>query len=260
LIDIHNHIIWDVDDGAKSLEESIEMAKIAEEDGIHKIIATPHYMEDSYCAKKEEIQFKINVLNESIKKEKINIEILEGHEVFLTVDIIDKIQENEVMTLNNSKYILIEFSLMNIPQNAEKIINNIMKQGYRPIIAHPERINSVVSNPDSIIPFIEMGCLTQITSGSILGLFGSKIKKTAEEMIVKNMAYIIASDGHNTKVRKPKISKAYKRITELTDDENVKEMKKRTLQIINNEDMEYIEPNIGKKKKSLLSKIFNKKT
>ncbi|HCX03101.1 MAG TPA: hypothetical protein DHM42_01340 [Clostridiales bacterium] len=107
MIDIHNHIIWDVDDGAKSLEESIEMAKIAEEDGIHKIIATPHYMEDSYCAKKEEIQFKINVLNESIKKEKINIEILEGHEVFLTVDIIDKIQENEVMTLNNSKYILI---------------------------------------------------------------------------------------------------------------------------------------------------------
>ncbi|MDW7669951.1 MAG: CpsB/CapC family capsule biosynthesis tyrosine phosphatase [Bacillota bacterium] len=256
MIDIHNHIIWGVDDGAKTIEDSIEMAKIASEDGIHKIVATPHFMEDSFQVHKEKIIEKIDTLNLKLKEENIDVEILKGNEAFITVDILEKIEENKILSINNSKYILVEFPLMNIPQNSEKIINNIMKKGYRPVIAHPERINSIVNDPSILIPFIEMGCITQITSGSILGLFGEKIKKTSKEMITRNMVYIIGSDAHNTRSRKPKISRAYSKISELTDEKNVKEMKRRSVQIIFDKDLEYIEPEVKMKKKSFFSKFF----
>src|SRR6056297_1250057 len=140
MIDIHNHIIWDVDDGAKTIEDSIDMAKIAFEDGIKKIVATPHFMEDLYYTDKDKIVEKIKILNKTLKEQNIDVEILKGNEAFITVDIVEKIEQNKILTINDSKYILVEFTLMNIPQNSEKIINNIMKRGYRPIIAHPERI------------------------------------------------------------------------------------------------------------------------
>jgi len=256
MIDIHNHIIWDVDDGAKTIEDSIDMAKIALEDGIKKIVATPHFMEDSYHKSKEEILKKTEKINSLLKEKHIDIEILNGHEAFFSIDIVQKIEEEKIFTINNSQYILIEFPLMNIPQNSEKIINNIMKRGYRPIIAHPERINSVVNNPSILIPFMEMGCVTQVTSGSLLGLFGEKIKKTSEEMVRRNMVYIISSDAHNTRSRKPKLSRAYRKISELTDKKHAKEMKRRTVQIIYNKDLEYIEPKIKTKKKSFFSQFF----
>ncbi len=256
MIDIHNHIIWDVDDGAKTIEDSIDMAKIALEDGIKRIVATPHFMEDSYHADKDKIIEKIKILNNTLKEQNIDVEVLKGNEAFITVDIVEKIENKDILTINDSKYILVEFPLMNIPQNSERIINNIMKRGYRPIIAHPERINSVVNNPSILIPFIEMGCITQITSGSLLGLFGEKIKKTSEEMVRRNMVYVISSDAHNTRSRKPKISRAYRKISELTDEKNVKEMKRRAVQIIYDKDLEYIEPEVKMKKKSFFSRFF----
>lgn len=255
MIDIHNHILWDTDDGAKNFEESMAMAKIAAEDGIKQIIATPHFMNGTYKSSKENIKEKADIVNKKLKEENIDLEILLGNEVFLNIDSVDKIKKGEIYSLNNTKYILIEFSFMNIPQNADRIIHQMMKEGYRPIIAHPERISSVVEDPSILIPYIEMGCMTQITSGSILGYFGDKVKKTAVELIERDMVYTIASDAHNAKSRKPKLSNAYKKITEISGEKYVKDLKRRTCQIIYDKNIEYLEPKV-KGKKSFFKKIF----
>lgn len=257
MIDIHNHILWGIDDGAKDFEESLAMAKIAVEDGIKQIVATPHFMNGTYKSSKEIIKEKADILNKKLKEENIDLEIILGNEVFLNIDSVEKIKKGEVYPINNTKYILIEFSFMNIPQNADRIIHQMMKEGYRPIIAHPERISSVVEDPSILIPYIEMGCMTQITSGSILGYFGDKVKKASEEIIKRDMAYTIASDAHNAKTRKPKLSKAYRRIGEISGEKYVKELKRRTYQIIYDKDIEYLEPKM-KSKKSFLKRFFNK--
>ena len=244
MIDLHNHILWGVDDGSKDIEESIEMAKEAEKDGIKTIAATPHYMEGSFRESSTNILEKIQKLNRLLEEKNIDIEIIEGQEVFLSVDIIKHLDKKELITINKSKYLLIEFSMLNIPTNADKMINKLMKKGIRPIIAHPERVETIIREPSVLIPFIEMGCLTQVNAGSIKGYFGDKIKKTAIELIERDMVYIIASDAHNAHRRKPQLSEAYEKIEEIKDKEYVEKLKKTAEKIIKDEDIEFIEPKV----------------
>lgn len=178
---------------------SVAILRLAEEQGVTDIILTPHYIQNhrgyyiNECVKEN-----FEILKNEIKKEKINLNIYLGNEVYVdSLEIISKIKSKEVYTLNDSKYILIEFPMDNIIDNVEDIIYEIRMLGMTPIIAHPERCNVFFENKRLIDRCIEEGALIQVNAGSILGRFGRDIKKYALKLIKGNKVDFIATDTHS---------------------------------------------------------------
>lgn len=215
MLDIHSHILFGIDDGAKSLNDSIELIKQAQTEGVTKIIATPH-KDPKYQPTKETILAKVKELNNKIKELNLNIKVLPGQEVRLYQNLIDDLLSNQLMTLNNeNKYILIEFPSTHVPQYSSQILYELQLKGIRPIIVHPERNDDIIKNPKILEDFVKNGALAQITAGSIIGKFGRKSKKTSYLLLKHNLISFIASDAHNLKTRtfnlKHAKSKLYKK-------------------------------------------------
>lgn len=215
MIDIHAHILPGIDDGADTIETSLEMLKIAEDDGIKKIIATPHhntgYFETSYI----DVIKHIEDLNNKAKENNINIEILPGQEVFLNKHTLNLYKSGIISTLNNTKHMLIELPFDNMPNYTFDMLYELKVLGITPIIAHPERYNYVIDKPTIINQFVDEGCLFQITSGSITGMFGKEVQKTAETLIRHRICHFVASDAHTTRKRCPKLKKSFDIISAL---------------------------------------------
>lgn len=197
LIDIHCHVLFGVDDGAKTLEDAVEMLKKATESGVTKLIVTPHYMEDGYKSSPKEIMDKISSLKQKIKEEKINIEIYPGEEVFIFLNIYEKLNGKEILSLNNTKYVLIEFPLYEEINYIDDIIFKLTSMEKIPIIAHPERYLTSVKNFDKIKKLIANGALLQINANSLVGHYGKKQQEIAIKLLKNNMAHFVASDAHS---------------------------------------------------------------
>ena len=137
MIDIHSHLVYDVDDGARTLEDTLYMLKEAEKAGFTDIILTPHYMENYYEVPSSEISDKI----ENIKKnaQNIKIKLHQGNEIYATENIVELLNSNIAMSLNNSRYVLFELPMKNMPMNLEQIFYLLLQAGKLPVIAHPER-------------------------------------------------------------------------------------------------------------------------
>lgn len=258
MIDIHCHILPCLDDGARNVEEAVEMARIAYSEGITKIVATPHYIEDEICPSLYEINHKIKELQIVLKSENIDIEILIGNEVYLTYFLTSYIKRRNIATINNTQYILIEFPMFNIPTYTEDVIYNLKLIGITPIIAHPERYRYVMENPNVLIKYIDMGALCQINSGSITGKFGKEIREISKVLISHDMAHFVASDGHSMRNRAPKLKRAYERVMHLYGKEKSEELFKINPQkIIEGKNIDIEEPKkIGQKNK--IKSFFNR--
>ncbi len=189
-----------IDDGSKSLEESIAILKKAQKEGVTDIMLTPHYIKNSKFAcnnkKKEEL---LESLKTKMKKEKIKITLYLGNEVYIDSDIISLIEENEIKTLNNSKYILIELPMTVEFNAASKIFLKLIKKGYYPILAHPERYTYVQDDISKLDEFIDMGVLLQGNYMSLYGKYGSDAKEVLKELLKKGLIHFLASDIHHEK-------------------------------------------------------------
>lgn len=211
MIDIHSHILPEVDDGAHSLEDSVRMAKLAMQEGIHQIIATPHHMNGSYNNIKLDIIQKVNELNEAFSANGIELKVYPGQELRIYGELIEDFNNNEILTLNNADtHLLIEFPSANVPRYAEKILYDIQMKGITPIIVHPERNRELVENPTKLYEFVKKGALTQVTAGSIAGKLGKNVQKFSLQLIESNLTHFVASDAHNTDSRPYYMSKAMK--------------------------------------------------
>jgi protein-tyrosine phosphatase len=200
VIDIHCHILPQIDDGPSNITESIEMAKIAAIDGITKIVATPHIKDTLHPV--TFIKKSIAVLNSRLGEMGISIEILQGADVNAMLDI----SLLKGYTLNNTDYILIEFPHSHLPKNAKEILFNMMIKGYRPIMTHPERNFSVIKNPDSLFELLDTGLLVQITADSLTGAFGVDIQECAFYLLRRGVVSFIATDAHSSQQRRPILS------------------------------------------------------
>ncbi|MFE7060662.1 tyrosine-protein phosphatase [Sutcliffiella sp. NPDC057660] len=210
MIDIHCHILPSVDDGAKHMTESIEMARAAVQQGITTIVATPHHNDGKYMNKKEEILEKVEELNSRLKKEEIDLTILPGQECRISGEIIEHYENGEVLTLNNtSKYIFIELPSSQVPLYTEKLVYDLQMKGLIPIIVHPERNAELIESPDKLYQLVKKGACTQVTAASVAGKFGKKIKKFSLDLIEANLVHFIASDAHNIKNRTFMMKEAY---------------------------------------------------
>ena len=249
IVDIHSHIIPGIDDGSKNMEMTLEMLKNAEKDGTKDIIATPHYMLEYGESIISEVKILVEEINSIINNQGLNLKIYSGQEVYYTENIIQDYMEGRIGTLNDSKYMLIEFPMRKFDDNICDIIYELQVRGITPIIAHPERYKPIIEKPSNINKFINEGYLFQMNAGSLEGKFGSDVKKTTEALLENGIYNFIGSDAHNTKNRNTGLSNAIKFFNKNNIEEIFKDSSKK---ILNNEHIDFLGERI-KEKKSIFS-------
>ena len=217
MIDIHAHILPGLDDGPATMADALEMARIAVEDGIRIIVATPHCLNGLYNNYREGILSACSEFNLILKKECIPLEVLPGSEVHLGMEILEDIESGRLMTLNDTgRYFFLELPDQFILQTLVGFIVLLEKMNVTPIIAHPERNMAIQRNVKLLQDLISTGALSQITARSLTGGFGSPALQCSLQIIELNLAHFMASDAHSSETRPPILSKAVEKLSALT--------------------------------------------
>jgi len=257
MIDLHTHILPGVDDGANTIEESIEMCRIAYRGGIRTIVATPHTLNGLYQNDRPSILAKVQHLNTAlmqfrnpqpempsspnsnselrnpksemplseIRNPKFDLVVLPGADVHLNDQTIPQLDGGKVTTIgDNGKCLLLEFSFAGIPYGAEEVLHQLISRGIIPIISHPERNLEVELNPKRYYEMIRMGCLGQVTAMSLTDGFGPGSKRLAETLLSKGFLHIIASDAHSTDGRPPLLSRGIRAAAKIVGEEEALRM------------------------------------
>jgi protein-tyrosine phosphatase len=202
MIDIHSHILPGIDDGAKTMEDTLNMAKAAVSEGIHTIIATPHHMNNAYKNVKSDILPLVDRVNEELKNQQIDLVVLAGQECRIYGEIIEDYLKGEVLPLNiHSEYIFLEFPSSSVPRYTDRLFFDLQNEGLIPVIVHPERNAELISHPDKLYNLVKNGALSQVTASSLTGHFGKNIQKFSRQLVEANLTHFIASDAHNTSSR-----------------------------------------------------------
>lgn len=208
ILDIHSHILPGIDDGSKDIEMTLEMLRCAEKDGTKEIVATPHYLLEYGESTISEVKLLVKDVNSRINKEGINIQIYVGQEVYYNENIIEDYLKGNIGTINDSRYMLIEFPMHRFDRNIFEVLYELQVRDIIPIIAHPERYKYFREEPTLINDFINEGYLFQMNAGSIEGRYGESIKKTANLFLENNIYNFIGSDAHDVEYRKTGLQKA----------------------------------------------------
>ena len=198
MTDVHSHVLYGIDDGSNSIEESIELLKKLASIGFNNVIATPHYIEGSkYAEKNKEKLARLNALKKKIKKEKIDIKLYLGNEVFINNNISNNIKDGNIYSLNNSKYVLFELPFHDEILNLQDIIYELKLEGYIPVLAHPERYTYFWKKRNLIDELKEEGVLFQANFASILGHYGRHSKKMLKYLLKKGYIDYLGTDIHH---------------------------------------------------------------
>ena len=198
LKDLHSHLLYGIDDGCKTIEESLSLLKKMSAAGVKEIIITPHYIENSkYVFNNENKEKLFNILKNEVKFEKIDVTLYLGNEVFYTDRFVELLETGEIATLNNSKYLLFEFPMRNPHSKAGEILSNLISHGYVPILAHPERYKEFQETPDLAEEYLRMGVLLQGNYTSLFGKYGRAPKKLLKYYIKKGWISFLGSDAHH---------------------------------------------------------------
>ena len=257
MIDLHVHILSGLDDGAKTLEESIQMCWISYRDGVRTIVATPHTLNGLYLNDRETILAKVKELNEALMKFGIRnaefgikepnaalhtpqsemffnsafrtphsaLKILPGADIRLSEMTLPYLDQGKMMTISDGKkYLFLEFPFQGIPYQAEEVIFQIMTRGIIPIITHPERNLEIGQRPQRYYEMIRMGCLGQVTAMSLTGEFGSRVRQIAERLLKNRLIHFIASDAHSTDGRPPILSEGVRAAEKIVGKEEAQKM------------------------------------
>jgi protein-tyrosine phosphatase len=201
MIDLHSHLLWNVDDGPETMEQSINMLEKAVGEGISEIISTSHFQHPHYSTSFNQVHNKVNLLQMEIMKNNIPLKIYTGHEVRLSPNLIQLYKSLQIHTLANSNYLLLELPSYSVPLYTFHIIPELLKEGIVPIIAHPERNKEIFKSPKQLERLVRMGALAQVTAGSLSGHFGKKIQKFSLELVRANLIHTYGSDVHHLKTR-----------------------------------------------------------
>lgn len=198
MIDIHCHILNNVDDGTKDILETIKCIRAAEKAKFTDIILTPHYNKDFYKNCKSEINLKIKNLKEVAYSNNVLVNLHQGNEIYMNDELVELLENGVVSTLAGSRYVLFEVPMCQKLLVTQDVVRKIIEKGYIPILAHPERYKFVQENVGELKELIDMGVLIQCNYGSILGQYGKKSKKAMITLLKNNMVSFLASDTHSS--------------------------------------------------------------
>lgn len=206
MFDIHHHLLYGLDDGATDLETSLKMAEIAIDDGITHVVCTPH-ANSEYNFSPEENAARLARLREKLG-DRLTLGL--GCDFHLSYDNIEDALKNPARyTINGKHYLLVEFPDFGIPQNISASFYEMSVAGIVPIITHPERNLTLMQRMEKLTDWIRLGCLVQVTAGSLMGRFGKGPQRVARQLLDLRWVHVIATDAHNTTSRPPVMSEAY---------------------------------------------------
>ncbi len=208
MIDIHTHILPDIDDGPSTLEEAVAIARAAWEAGSRTLVATPHILNRLNSSNNATILKHYHEFRQALQDEVPELTLLLGTEIYFQPNMRD-FQRYAAGTLNGTRrYMLIEFPLGDLPKEFARELQSLQRAGITPVIAHPERNVRVIDKPSLTGRFVEEGALIQMNAGSLTGLFGSTVKKLARNLLKKGWVHTLASDVHSLNHRGPDLQKA----------------------------------------------------
>lgn len=219
MIDLHCHLIYDTDDGAKEIDNSINMIKEAAKAGFKKICCTPHYLVPQYAKTKAENIEKLEKIKEKLAEENIDVELFLGNEVYVVDNIYELIESNKVSTINDTNYVLIEFPMTFKSFIAEDEVDSLISHGYNVILAHPERYSYVQKDITYLDTFIERGVYLQGNYETLLGKYGNNAKKTLIKLIKEEKIDLLSTDNHKEKSTYTKMDKILKVLRKYAKDE-----------------------------------------
>lgn len=204
MIDIHCHILPDLDDGAASLDEALDMALIAARSGVTDIIATPHFRgEPEALEMTEEIDRRYRELKEALVQCKIPINLHQGAEILCTPQTPILARQGLLPTLGDTRYVLTEFYFNESFGFMDSCLRKLAICGYIPVVAHPERYDAVQWDPEQLWSWVDQGYILQVNKGSVLGTLGFRAEETAHELLELGFAHLFASDAHGCERRTP---------------------------------------------------------
>jgi protein-tyrosine phosphatase len=206
MIDTHCHLLPGIDDGAKTLEQSLAMARASVSNGIRHAIMTPHIQPGRYDNTRTLIKASFDSFREALGEAQIPLEIGMAAEVRISPEILTLLDEDELPfhgEMDGYRILLLEFPPTHIPPGADKLVDYLLMNKVRPLIAHPERNRDVIHKLSKIDPFIDKGCMLQITASSLVGIFGDGPRERAQELLERDVFTVLATDAHNLKGRRP---------------------------------------------------------
>jgi len=215
MFDLHSHILPNIDDGAKNMEMSLAMLKIAAENGTKNIVATPHIIEGEWLPTWDIILKKCDILQQGCQQAGLDLRIFPGGEVAIHFDIIALLKGPGTYCINSGRYLLVELPATHIPTYTEKFFFTLQTKGITPILAHPERHPEISKNPEILAEWIGMGVLSQMNGTSITGIMGERVMRTAELLLTNSMVHVIGSDAHSIRTRNTNLAVAAERIKSL---------------------------------------------
>ncbi|MGD9569980.1 MAG: tyrosine-protein phosphatase [Sedimentibacter sp.] len=256
MIDMHTHILFGVDDGAKTPDDSLALIKDEINKGVNQIILTPHYNKRHSDLNIEKITENFNILKESILQENLEIELFLGSEVYLDFNYYDTIWKEPIITLADSDYVLIEFSMTDIPKNIPEICYEIRLKGLIPIIAHVERYDILYDNSQLIKDILNEGAHFQVNATTVINKEGRGSYKFANYLLKNELVSFVASDVHNIESRAFYLDKAYSIVNKICSHNYAEKIFNENQEnIIMNK---YFDSPKFDIKKGVISKLFNK--
>ena len=208
MIDLHSHILPGLDDGCKTLEETVEMARIYQMAGFHAVVATPHYLRGtSWCPDPLTILQRVDEVNRALLEQEIKLRVIAGMEIGMDPAIAEFLYEKKLLTLGESSYVLIEVPFQQLPLGYDQMLFDVIAHEYRVILAHPERCEQLMREPERFQQLLNIGSLIQIDWGSLLGHHGVKIARITKELLLGGYVHCLATDSHDLEYRSPKMVK-----------------------------------------------------
>lgn len=207
MIDLHAHLLPGIDDGAKTLDDALEMARLAVADGITKSACTPHIYPGMYDNDSAGIAAAIAALLVEYSSHGIALELTMGADAHLTPALLGRLQDGTAPTLGASRYFLLEPPHHVEPPHFTESVNAFLVAGYVPVITHPERLTWIEQNYTAFQDLAKRGAWMQVTSGSLTGDFGAEARYWGERMVSEGYVHILATDTHGVRSRRPELAK-----------------------------------------------------
>src|SRR5436305_6225172 len=217
MIDVHHHCLPGVDDGPRTMAESIDLCRMAADEGIETIVATPHVFRGRWQNKsRAQLATILDDVRAAVGERP---RIILGSEYFFGHDMDEMLRTESIVPLAGGRYVLVEFASNNVPPLVREPLYRVQLDGWMPVIAHPERNLVFQSKPEFLASLIRMGVKTQVTTGSVTGEFGPAAEAAAIDWLKRGWVHVMATDAHNVTKRPPRFRAARERVAELVGEE-----------------------------------------
>ena len=239
VVDLHCHLLPNIDDGSKSMEISLELANDAVHNGVTHALLTPHHMNGVYVNHKTDVIEETQAFADQLKINGIDLKVFPGQEVRINGDLLKAIDQDDILYADEGKrYLMLEFSDNDVTSQTKNMLYGKQQRGIIPVIVHPERNAAILAKPQLIYDMVTQGCLAQLTASSYVGTFGKKVEKFSYELIQAGQVNVIASDAHHLPGRKYEMREAFEKLTKDFGEDRSRQFEESAEDILNGNDVQ----------------------